>query len=108
MCIVGFGYLMCFMKNYNLSAVGLSFLVTIIAIPLQMNLGQFFAMILPNDDYPVELQYPKDQWLDIQTDMNALLQGDFAAAAVLISLGAVIGKVSPAQVALMTMLEILF
>jgi len=42
----------------------------------------------------------------IQMDIVQLLEGDFAAAAVLISFGAVIGKLSPAQLLLMLIIEV--
>ena len=103
---------MCFMGKLGLSAVGLSFLVTIIAIPTQIIMGQTMSMIAGNLDYPsvimANLGESTYNWAPITADVNALLQGDFAAAAVLISLGAGIGKVSPTQVALMTILEVIF
>ena len=37
-----------------------------------------------------------------------LIEGNFGAAAVLISFGAVIGKVSPTQLVVMTMIEVVF
>jgi len=99
------------MSKLGMSAVGLSFLVTVIAIPTQIIMGQTMSMIAQNTDYPsVALANAGEStytWSPIIADINALLQGDFAAAAVLISLGAVIGKVSPSQVALMTILEVI-
>ena len=41
-------------------------------------------------------------------DVAALVNGDFAAAAVLISFGAVLGKVTPTQLVWMTFLEVIF
>lgn len=112
MCIVGFGQLMCFTSKLGLSAVGLTFGVTVIAIPSQIWFGQWMSMLAGNLDYPsVILATNKGEtqtWTYITTDINALLQGDFAAATVLISLGAVIGKVSPGQVAIMTVMEVFF
>ena len=41
-------------------------------------------------------------------DLDRMLVSDFAAAAVLISFGVVIGKTSPLQLIVMTLIEIVF
>jgi ammonium transporter Rh len=67
--------------------------------------GRFFAMVAGNADYPDALNGNTGFQL-IQMDITQLLEGDFAAAAVLISFGAVIGKLSPAQLLLMLIFEV--
>eukprot|EP00121_Abeoforma_whisleri_P010140 Awhi_evm1s9344 len=47
-------------------------------------------------------------WHEIRLDIASLIDGDFAAAAVLITFGAVLGKVSPLQLAVIGFLELIF
>lgn len=91
MMFVGFGYLMTFLKAYGLGAVGLTMFITC--------LGCEWALLLEKvmvDGYPMMIGF--DDF------MNML----FAVAAVLISFGAVIGKTSPMQILLMTLVELVF
>lgn len=88
MMLVGFGYLMTFLKAYGLGAVGFTMLITC--------LGVEWAMIL-------ECYMGKG---DLTVDFMALLNGNFAVAAVLISFGGLIGKISPLQVVIVTMVEL--
>jgi ammonium transporter Rh len=110
MMLVGFGFLMTFMRKYGLGAVGLTFMVTTCCIPWCILTGRFFATLAGSTaDYPnsVSPEGADGQWFpQVQLDINALLNGNFAAAAILISLGAVIGKLSPSQVALLAILEV--
>ena len=94
------------MQRYDaLTAVGLTFMVTAICIPWATLTGRFFASVAGNDDYP-GVHANATKWGAVQLNVNALLQGNFAAAAVLISFGAVIGKISPSQLVAMTVVEV--
>lgn len=49
-----------------------------------------------------------DHWEKIQLDLIMLIEGDFAAGAVLISFGAVLGKVNSMQMLVMSCFEVFF
>lgn len=49
-----------------------------------------------------------DHWGYIEVDIYALMDSLFLAAAILISFGGVIGKVSPLQIIVMTLVETIF
>jgi ammonium transporter Rh len=67
--------------------------------------GRFFASWAGNTASYNELA-EGNLWGVIQVDTLALLQGDFAAAAVLISFGALIGKITPLQTLLLVLVEL--
>merc|ERR1719469_1380952 len=92
MMFVGFGYLMTFLKAYGLGAVGFTMLITC--------LGVQWAVVLE--------QAMTEGTLAFKLDFMDILNGNFAVAAVLISFGGLIGKISPTQVLVVTMLELVF
>merc|ERR1719277_2409701 len=93
MMFVGFGYLMTFLKAYGLGAVGFTMFITCIGVE--------FAMI-------IESAMVKGGGRRLSIDFEALLNANFAVAAVLISFGGVIGKIGPVQILLVTLLELIF
>jgi len=90
MMFVGFGYLMTFLKAYGLGAVGFTMLITC--------LGVQWAMLVENLMVAGSLH--------MKLDFMDLLNGNFAVAAVLISFGGLIGKISPTQVTVLTLVEL--
>jgi ammonium transporter Rh len=87
---VGFGYLMTFLKAYGLGAVGFTAFITC--------LGVQWAVLVENimsNGYPVKV------------DFLALLNGNFAVAAVLISFGGMIGRIGPTQITVLVLVELL-
>jgi len=88
MMFVGFGYLMTFLKAYGLGAVGFTMYITC--------LGVLFAIV-------VESYMGKGK---LAIDFLSLLNGNFAVAAVLISFGGLIGKISPLQITVLVVVEL--
>lgn len=96
MIFVGFGFLMTYLRKYSLSAVSLTFVVGVMAL-------QWGVITVTLAHQIGDSEYPK-----AAIDIPTLINGDFAAAAVLISFGAVLGKVTPTQLLWMTFFELVF
>lgn len=97
MIFVGFGFLMTFLKKYGYSAVSFNFIISALTVQWAMLMSGFWEHAWNNKlDHLVQL------------DIVSLIKGDFAAAAVMISFGAVIGKVSPLQMFFIMICEIFF
>ncbi|CAB1342692.1 unnamed protein product [Coregonus sp. 'balchen'] len=90
MIFIGFGFLMTFLKRYGFSSVGLNLLLA--AFALQWGLLMQGLWHLDNGK--------------IKVSIFKMINADFSTATVLISFGAVLGKTSPVQLLIMTLLEI--
>ncbi|CAJ1332924.1 unnamed protein product, partial [Effrenium voratum] len=86
--LAGFGYMQSFLKAYGLGAVGYSMLITSLAVQWSMILESLL------DLKPLHFGF------------SSLVQGYSAAAAVLISFGALIGKVDLLQILALVVLEL--
>jgi ammonium transporter Rh len=96
MLLLGFGYLMTFIKTYGLGAIGFTMILT--AVSMQLNVMVEYAMRAMNggETFPMQLT------------MNNLIDAEFAAATLLISFGAVIGRASPLQMLALTVSQSVF
>ncbi|KAI7800029.1 Rhesus blood group-associated glycoprotein, partial [Triplophysa rosa] len=90
MIFIGFGFLMTFLKRYGFSSVGINLLLA--AFGLQ------WGLLLQN------VWHMHDG--KIRVSINRMINADFSTATVLISFGAILGKTSPVQLLIMTLLEI--
>jgi ammonium transporter Rh len=101
MLLLGFGFLMTFLKKYGLGAVGLTMMLTVISVQLNifMELGARFL----NGDAGSE-----DTVLPLPLSVASIIDGEFSAATLLISYGAVIGRASPVQLVIMAVSQSFF
>ncbi|CAB1340474.1 unnamed protein product [Coregonus sp. 'balchen'] len=90
MIFVGFGFLMTFLKRYGFSSVGLNLLLAAFALQWGLLMQGLWHL----DDGKIKVSVFK------------MINADFSTATVLISFGAVLGKTSPVQLLIMTILEI--
>jgi ammonium transporter Rh len=112
MLLLGFGYLMTFLKNYGLGAVGLTLLLSALAIQLNV-FCELFSRFLYKWISGGENEGDKDTSDDSEEDtvwplpltLVTLIDGEFAAATLLISFGAIIGRASPLQLVCMTICQ---
>ncbi|KAJ3220226.1 hypothetical protein HK099_004428 [Clydaea vesicula] len=97
MCI--FGFLMTFLKKYGFSSLGLTFLIcsTIIQFyPIMKNIMHNFFL---NNFYNLTKFY---------LNVEYLILSDFCAASVMITFGAILGKVSATQMLIIGIFETIF
>jgi len=97
MIYVGFGFLMVFLKKHCWTSVGFNFIVAAWSMQLAILCTGFWHMAL------VEEEFHK-----ISLDIPALIVGDFGAACVLITFGALLGKCDLPQLWVLATLEIIF
>lgn len=94
MIFIGFGYLMTFVHRYTYSALGFTFICSVLAILLGILLDGFW--------YNVE----HGEWHAIPVDIKALILGLFSAAAVMISFGALLGRTTLGHMLFVTIVEV--
>ncbi|GAB0185363.1 ammonium transporter Rh type A [Grus japonensis] len=90
MIFVGFGFLMTFLKKYGFSSVGINMLIAAFGLQWGTLMQGFWHM--------------KEG--KIRVDIKSMINADFSTATALISFGAVLGKTSPVQMLILTVLEI--
>ena len=93
MIFIGFGFLMTFLKDYNWSSVDFNFLLAAVAIEWH---------------YIVDFVINKIEGSSLRVGYATMFNCEFAAGAVLISFGALLGKVSHLQLVVMALFEIIF
>jgi ammonium transporter Rh len=98
MLLLGFGYLMTFLRKYGLGAVGFTLMLTALSIQLNM-VVELLCRYMYEPDH-VDFPHP--------VHLTTLVDGEFAAATLLISYGAIIGRASPLQLVIMAILQSFF
>ncbi|CAK8689086.1 unnamed protein product [Clavelina lepadiformis] len=93
MMLIGFGFLMTFLKRHGFGSVSFNFLLTCYVIEWSTLVNGWFGMIGGSTN-------------KIHLDVESLLHADFAAATVLISFGAILGVASPVQLIIMATIEV--
>ena len=93
MLLGGFGFLMTFLKRYGMSAIGFTMIVTVIVTQFAIVVVGFAKL---DEEFVIKIAF-----------IDAI-EGGVTAAAVLISFGAVLGKVNPLQLLFMGLIETIF
>ncbi|NXK09533.1 RHAG protein, partial [Herpetotheres cachinnans] len=90
MIFIGFGFLMTFLKKYGFSSVGINMLIAAFGLQWGTLMQGFWHMDRGK----------------IYVNIESMINADFSTATALISFGAVLGKTSPVQMLILTILEI--
>jgi ammonium transporter Rh len=97
MIFIGFGYLMTFLKSYSWSAVGFNFVIGAWVLQISVLLLGFWTRAFSG------------VWsTPIEWSIETLINMDFRAATVLVSFGAVLGKLHFSQYLVMATIETIF
>lgn len=90
MLLLGFGYLMTFLKTYGLGAVGFTMMLSILS--MELNIMVELGMRFMHGEGGAE-----DTTWPMPVSMATLIDSEFAAATLMITFGALIGRASPLQ-----------
>jgi len=93
MIFIGFGFLMTFLSRYNFSAIGFTFMIGALVIQWAVLTNGFWHNVY------------HEHFSTIYLDIVSLIRADFVAGSVLITYGAVLGKVSPLQLMVIAVIE---
>jgi len=93
MMFIGFGFLMTFLSHYSYSAIGFNFILCAFTVE--------WALIMRGFLFDWDASRAK-----FIVDVKSLSTADFVSASILISMGAVLGQVSPLQLIIMALLEV--
>eukprot|EP00696_Hemimastix_kukwesjijk_P008402 gnl/Hemi2/20612_TR6837_c0_g23_i1.p1 gnl/Hemi2/20612_TR6837_c0_g23~~gnl/Hemi2/20612_TR6837_c0_g23_i1.p1 ORF type:complete len:475 (-),score=147.35 gnl/Hemi2/20612_TR6837_c0_g23_i1:248-1672(-) len=94
MIFFGFGYLMTFLRRCGYSALGYTFLISALVSQWGIILHGFFYTLGTSGSWP-----------HFSIDWPTMLDGLFCAGAVMISYGAILGKVTPLQMLILGIIE---
>jgi len=108
MIVVGFGFLMTFLKRYGFSSLGFNFLFTGFTIQWGILVCGFFHHMAHAGDHEAAANQTEHHGKMIQINIEDMLEADFTTGAILISFGAVLGVASPVQLLLMILFEVIF
>jgi len=97
MMLIGFGCLYMYLHRYSWTSMSQNFLILVYTIQISILLNGFFEMVVAGHFEAT-----------IKIDIRSLIKSDFAAAAVLISLGGILGKFNFGQCLVLATLEIIF
>merc|ERR1719220_1947340 len=107
MIIVGFGFLMTFLKRYGWSSVGFNFLLSAFCVQWAILItGLFHDFIMAHPDASHSAANATQTFIKINIDR--MVEAEFSTGAILISFGAVLGVASPVQLIFMVLFEIIF
>ncbi|XP_013013958.1 ammonium transporter Rh type C [Cavia porcellus] len=93
MVFMGFGFLMTFLQRYGFGGVGFNFLLAAFGIQWALLMQGWFHHLDPKGRY-------------ILLGIESLINADFCVASVCVAFGAVLGKVSPIQLLVMTLFQV--
>jgi ammonium transporter Rh len=96
--LIGFGFLMTFIKTHALSALSYTFFINAIVIQIYVLLNPLWDRILNGN--PEGEKY-------IHLEQLIITRGSYCVAAVLISFGGIIGKVGPKELLIMGIIEVI-
>ena len=100
MLLIGFGYLMTFLKRHRFASIGYTFFVSVLVAQWNILVQGFFNYVLSRGTGSEATQ--------ISVGFPQLILCLFSGASVLIAFGVWIGKVGPEQLMFMAMLQVLF
>jgi len=102
MMLIGFGFLMTFLRRYAFGATTFTLMLTVLCVQWGMLCKGVIGIPFEFGNDPTEAGHT------ITLSIDSVAGGDIAAAAVLISFGAVLGRASPSQLLVMAFVEMVF
>lgn len=106
MLLLGFGYLMTFLKSYGLGAVGFTMMLSVISMQVNIPMELFLRYLYSHGGD--EEESDDDTSLPLPIHMATLIDAQFSAATLLITFGALIGRATPLQMTVLALIEAFF